>query len=77
MVSYIESGLDVTAAAVVAELSSSHGWPNISVDRAARYRREVEDCRQVFHDEGDMQDTAMVSEYADEIFDYMCDQEVN
>jgi G2/mitotic-specific cyclin 2 len=51
-------------------------WPEVSTDRAARYRREVDAIREVFEDEVDMYDTTMVSEYAEDIFDYMGGLEV-
>ncbi|KAI0330204.1 A/B/D/E cyclin [Cubamyces sp. BRFM 1775] len=46
-------------------------WPDISTERAQRYRREIEDIKEHFHDEIEDHDTTMVSEYADDIFDYM------
>lgn len=51
-------------------------WPNVSTDRAHRYQKEVQAIRESFEDEVDMYDTTMVSEYAEEIFEYMCDLEV-
>jgi hypothetical protein len=51
-------------------------WPDVSTDRAARYRREVDAIREVFEDEVDVYDTTMVSEYAEDIFDYMGKLEV-
>jgi len=51
-------------------------WPEVSTDRAARYRREVDAMREVFEDEVDVYDTTMVSEYAEDIFDYMGELEV-
>ena len=51
-------------------------WPEVSTDRAVRYRREVDAVREVFEDEVDIHDTTMVSEYAEDIFDYMCELEV-
>lgn len=50
-------------------------WPEVSPERAERYRREVQAIRDVFVDEPDMHDTTMVSEYAEEIFQYMSDLE--
>ncbi|OBZ72496.1 G2/mitotic-specific cyclin cdc13 [Grifola frondosa] len=46
-------------------------WPEVSTERAIRYRREVDQIRETFEDEVDEFDTTMVSEYADEIFEYM------
>jgi hypothetical protein len=51
-------------------------WPEVSTDRKVRYRREVDAVREVFEDEVDMYDTTMVSEYSEDIFDYMCELEV-
>jgi len=51
-------------------------WPEVSTDRAERYRHEVDAVREVFEDEIDVYDTTMVSEYAEDIFDYMGDLEV-
>ncbi|KAF9532536.1 cyclin-like protein [Crepidotus variabilis] len=46
-------------------------WPEVDTDRAQRIRKEVDAVREVFEDEVDMYDTTMVSEYAEEIFEYM------
>ena len=51
-------------------------WPEASPERAERYRRQVQAVRDVFVDEPDMHDTTMVSEYAEEIFQYMSELEV-
>jgi G2/mitotic-specific cyclin 2 len=51
-------------------------WPAVSPERAERYKQEVEAIREVFEDEQDMFDTTMVSEYAEEIFQYMTELEV-
>lgn len=51
-------------------------WPEISTSRRVRCEKEVRAIREIFHDEVDMYDTTMVSEYAEEIFEYMCDLEV-
>jgi G2/mitotic-specific cyclin 2 len=51
-------------------------WPEVSTNRAERYRREVDAIREVFEDEIDVYDTTVVSEYAEDIFDYMGDLEV-
>ena len=51
-------------------------WPDVATDRRIKCEREVLAIRDVFRDEVDMYDTTMVSEYAEEIFEYMCDLEV-
>ena len=51
-------------------------WPEASPERAEKYRREVQAVRNTFVDEPDMYDTTMVSEYAEEIFEYMSELEV-
>jgi molecular chaperone GrpE (heat shock protein) len=52
-------------------------WPEVSTSRAQRYQREVQEVREHFEEEVDMYDTTMVSEYADEIFQYMEELEVS
>ena len=52
-------------------------WPEASPERAEQYRRQVQAIRDVFVDEPDMHDTTMVSEYAEEIFQYMSELEVS
>jgi hypothetical protein len=52
-------------------------WPAIDTERADRYRREVEAIREVFEDEVDLYDMTMVSEYSEEIFEYMSELEVS
>jgi hypothetical protein len=51
-------------------------WPEVSTDRARKFHAEVEAVREVFQDQIDVFDTTMVSEYAEEIYEYMCDLEV-
>ena len=51
-------------------------WPDVGAERAARYAKQLQAIRENFQDEVDMLDTTMVSEYAEEIFEYMCDLEV-
>jgi len=51
-------------------------WPDVATEQALRYQKEVQAIRERFEDEIDMYDTTMVSEYAEEIFEYMCDLEV-
>ncbi|KAL5486181.1 CLB4 [Sanghuangporus weigelae] len=46
-------------------------WPAISPKAAEKYRNEIGHIQKTFHDEVDMFDTTMVSEYSEEIFDYM------
>lgn len=51
-------------------------WPEVATDRRLRCEKEVQAIRDMFQDEVDMYDPTMVSEYAEEIFEYMCDLEV-
>jgi len=51
-------------------------WPEVATERALRYRREIETIKETFQDEVDMYDTTMVSEYAEDIFEYMGELEV-
>ncbi|EKM58202.1 uncharacterized protein PHACADRAFT_252339 [Phanerochaete carnosa HHB-10118-sp] len=46
-------------------------WPELGTTRRQRYQTEIEKIRETFVDEVDPEDTTMVSEYADEIFEYM------
>ncbi|KAI0072746.1 hypothetical protein K474DRAFT_1604498 [Panus rudis PR-1116 ss-1] len=46
-------------------------WPEVSTARAERFKKEVDTVREIFQDELEEHDTTMVSEYADEIFEYM------
>ncbi|KAG6865914.1 hypothetical protein C0991_010747 [Blastosporella zonata] len=50
-------------------------WPEVSTDRRLRYKREVEAIHEMFEDRVDVPDPSMVSEYADEIFEYMSELE--
>lgn len=52
-------------------------WPEVSTDRKAKYRHEVDAIKEVFEDSVDMFDTTMVSEYAEDIFQYMEELEVS
>ncbi|EMD34143.1 hypothetical protein CERSUDRAFT_55628 [Gelatoporia subvermispora B] len=52
-------------------------WPDVSAERARRYHQEVDEIRETFDDEVDPYDTTMVSEYAEDIFEYMADLEEN
>lgn len=51
-------------------------WPEVSTEQARRFRREVDEIKEVFTDEQDPYDATMVSEYADDIFEYMGELEV-
>ncbi|KIY43775.1 hypothetical protein FISHEDRAFT_51848 [Fistulina hepatica ATCC 64428] len=46
-------------------------WPEMPTEVATRQQREVQVIREVFEDDNDNADPAMVSEYCDEIFEYM------
>ncbi|KAI0303727.1 cyclin-like protein [Multifurca ochricompacta] len=50
-------------------------WPDASPNHAAKYEREVEEVRARFDAEDEEYDATMCSEYADDIFQYMCDLE--
>ena len=58
------------------EAKTGRVWPEVATERAKRYQREIQAIRERFEDEVDMHDTTMVSEYSDEIFEYMADLEV-
>jgi molecular chaperone GrpE (heat shock protein) len=51
-------------------------WPEVSTQRALQYQKEVQAIRETFQDDVDIYDTNMVSEYAEDIFEYMNDLEV-
>lgn len=51
-------------------------WPEVSTARAERYQREVDQIKHTYKDPVDEYDMTMVSEYAEDIFDYMNDLEV-
>lgn len=53
-------------------------WPELGTARAQRFQKEVDQIREVFEDmDGEEElDPNMVSEYADEIFEYMNELEV-
>lgn len=55
----------------------SRCWPEVSTARATKFRKEVDDIKEIFQDEIDEEDTTMVSEYANEIFEYMNELEVS
>ncbi|KAH9928629.1 cyclin-like protein [Fomitopsis serialis] len=46
-------------------------WPEISTERALRYQREIDQIKHIYKEPVDEFDTTMVSEYAEDIFDYM------
>ncbi|KIM39776.1 hypothetical protein M413DRAFT_74410 [Hebeloma cylindrosporum] len=50
-------------------------WPEVPTERAQKYKKEIQSVRERFEDDVDLHDTTMVSEYAEEIFEYMCDLE--
>ncbi|KAI6003422.1 cyclin-like protein [Pisolithus marmoratus] len=50
-------------------------WPDIDTDRAMRHHKHVAKIQESFEDEVDIYDTTMVSEYADDIFQYMSELE--
>ena len=51
-------------------------WPEFATEPAHRFKDEVQAIRESYHDVIDMYDTTMVSEYAEEIFEYMNELEV-
>ncbi|KZW02735.1 hypothetical protein EXIGLDRAFT_601364 [Exidia glandulosa HHB12029] len=51
-------------------------WPNVDAVTQAEYDAQIESVRDHFVDSSDMDDPAMVSEYADEIFQYMGELEL-
>ncbi|KAJ7773200.1 cyclin [Mycena metata] len=53
----------------------SRVWPDVSTERALQYQKEVQAIRDAFQDDVDIYDTTMVSEYAEDIFEYMNDLE--
>ena len=59
------------------KLPVQHIWPELSPNAAAKLKNEIEHIQKTFHDEVDMFDTTMVSEYADDIFEYMSNLEVS
>ena len=63
-------------AAAVDEPRGPRIWPEVGTARAHKFHAEVERIRETFQDEIDPLDTTMVSEYADDIFEYMQELEV-
>lgn len=52
-------------------------WPEVGTARAARFKHQLNEIKEVFHDQVEEDDMTMVSEYANEIFDYMNELEVS
>jgi len=52
-------------------------WPDVDTERADRHTHEIEKIKAHFQEEVDFFDTTMVSEYAEEIFEYMSNLEVS
>ncbi|KAF7985748.1 hypothetical protein HWV62_2370 [Athelia sp. TMB] len=73
MVEYVSEPEDEVEAPtqIPAEPKPERIWPEVSTDRRARYRHEVDAIKEVFEDSVDMFDTTMVSEYSEDIFQYM------
>ena len=69
-----EEDIDETAQLPPAKIQRV--WPEVSTQRKKRFRREVEAVQERFEDHVNVHDMTMVSEYADEIFEYMNDLEV-
>ncbi|KAL6299874.1 cyclin-like protein [Sparassis latifolia] len=55
----------------IANAKAARVWPEVSTDRAQRYSRQIEDIKETFNDPSDEFDMTMVSEYSDDIFEYM------
>ncbi len=51
-------------------------WPDMDTALLDRCQKKVEALRETYEDVVNMYDTAMASEYADDIFEYMADLEV-
>ena len=52
-------------------------WPELGTERTHRFQSQINRIRETFEDYVDPFDTAMVSEYSDEIFEYMQELEVS
>lgn len=76
MVGVEDSDSEVEETAKVDVPKPARVWPEVSTEHAARYRKEIDAIRESFEDEADVYDTTMVSEYAEEIFEYMEELEV-
>ncbi|KAF9236744.1 cyclin [Melanogaster broomeanus] len=57
------------------EPKSPRMWPDVDTERALKHYREIAEVQQTYQDEVDVFDTTMVSEYSDEIFNYMAELE--
>jgi hypothetical protein len=74
----VDSELDIPEeTASPEERKTARIWPEVSTSRRQQYEREVQAVRKHFEEEVDMYDTTMVSEYADDIFQYMEELEVS
>lgn len=51
-------------------------WPDMDTPLVDRCQKRVEALRETYEDVVNMYDTAMVSEYSEDIFEYMADLEV-
>lgn len=58
------------------EDKSSRMWPDVDTEKLDRCQKEVEAIRESYDDVVNMYDTTLVSEYSDDIFDYMEELEV-
>jgi len=76
MVAFNESDDGEEQPVEVAKPDQVFTWPEVSPAHAEQYQREIQAIRESFQDEIDMLDTTMVSEYAEEIFEYMNELEV-
>jgi len=68
---------DIETTAQLPGLNVQRIWPDVATDRRMKCEKKVQAIRDVFRDDVDMYDITMVSEYAEEIFEYMCDLEVS
>ncbi|KZT29886.1 A/B/D/E cyclin [Neolentinus lepideus HHB14362 ss-1] len=59
----------------VAPPKAARVWPEVSTEQGKRYKQELESIKATFEDEVDIYDTTMVSEYSEDIFQYMADLE--
>ncbi|KAI0049789.1 hypothetical protein FA95DRAFT_1645883 [Auriscalpium vulgare] len=66
-----EDDMEDEAPAVARASGEEYIWPEVSPGHAARYQQQIDAIRAKFDEEDLEYDTTMVSEYADEIFEYM------
>ncbi|TFK50110.1 A/B/D/E cyclin [Heliocybe sulcata] len=59
----------------VAPPNAARVWPEVSTEQGKRYKQELETVKATYEDEVDIFDTTMVSEYSDDIFEYMAELE--